>query len=156
MLVLSNGVVAKRKVSEAAFSNAIRRINNNRDTAQVFTFRNTGSDLSIGGNNANSLFLTCPMPVPPPVVWFTTATQTFGGNKTFQDSVSASKAILAGSTGNANSTVQIAGSLSMAIKSITINYTVSAADNTILANTSSASLTDTLPAPTSPAVAAEL
>lgn len=77
----------------------------------------------------------------------TAGTQTFGGNKTFQDSVSASKAILAGSTGNANSTVQIAGSLSMAIKSVTGNYTVTAADNTILANTSSASITVTLPAP---------
>ena len=77
----------------------------------------------------------------------TAGAQTFGGNKTFQDSVSASKAILAGTTGNANSTVQIAGSLSMAIKSVTGDYTVTAADNTILANTSSASITVTLPAP---------
>lgn len=79
----------------------------------------------------------------------TAGTQTFGGNKTFQDSVAATKAILAGTTGNANSTVQIAGSLSMAIKSVTANYTVTASDNTILANTTSASFTITLPAPAS-------
>jgi hypothetical protein len=147
VLVLSNGVVAKRKVSDAAFGNAIRRINNNRDTAQIFSFRNTGADLSISGNSADSLFLNVPDAGTGARGVVTTAAQTFGGNKTFQDSVSASKAILAGTTGNANSTVQIAGSLSMAIKSVTGNYTVTAADNTILANTSSASITVTLPAP---------
>lgn len=147
VLVLSNGVVAKRKVSDAAFGNAIRRINNNRDTAQIFSFTKTGADLSISGNSADSLFLNVPDAGTSARGVVTTAAQTFGGNKTFQDSVSASKAILAGSTGNANSTVQIAGSLSMAIKSVTGNYTVTAADNTILANTSSASITVTLPAP---------
>lgn len=147
VLVLSNGVVAKRKVSDAAFGNAIRRINNNRDTAQIFTFRNTGADLSISGNSADSLFLNVPDAGTSARGVVTTAAQTFGGIKTFQDSVSASKAILAGTTGNANSTVQIAGSLSMAIKSVTGDYTVTAADNTILANTSSASITVTLPAP---------
>jgi hypothetical protein len=149
VLVLSNGVVAKRKVSEAAFGNAIRRINNNRDTAQIFTFRNTGIDLNISGNNADSLFLNVPDAGTSARGVVTTATQTFGGNKTFQDSVAATKAILAGSTGNANSTVQIAGSLSMAIKSVTADYTVTAGDNTILANTSSASIEITLPSPAS-------
>jgi hypothetical protein len=147
VLVLSNGVVAKRKVSDAAFGNAIRSINDNRDTAQTFSFRNTGADLSISGNNADSLFLNVPDAGTGARGVVTTAAQTFGGIKTFQDSVSASKAILAGSTGNANSTVQIAGSLSMAIKSVAVDYTVTAADNTILANTSSASITVTLPAP---------
>ena len=79
----------------------------------------------------------------------TAGTQTFGGNKTFQDSVAAAKTILAGGTGNANSTVQVAGSLSMAIKSVTANYTVTASDNTILANTSTTAFTVTLPAPAS-------
>ncbi len=149
VLVLSNGVVAKRKVSDAAFGNAIRVINDNRDTAQTFTFRNTGADLTVSGNNADSLFFNVPDAGTAARGVVTTATQTFGGNKTFQDSVAASKAILAGSTGNANSTVQIAGSLSMAIKSVTGDYTVTAADNTILANTSSAAIVITLPAPTS-------
>ncbi|OQP67537.1 hypothetical protein [Niastella populi] len=149
VLVLSNGVVAKRKVSDAAFGNAIRVINDNRDTAQTFTFRNTGADLTVSGNNADSLFFNVPDAGTAARGVVTTATQTFGGNKTFQDSVAASKAILAGSTGNANSTVQIAGSLSMAIKSVTGDYTVTAADNTVLANTSSAAIVITLPAPTS-------
>jgi hypothetical protein len=147
VLVLSNGVVAKRKVSDAAFGNAIRSINSNRDTAQSFSFRNSGTDVSVTTNNVDSLFLNVPDAGTGARGVVTTAAQTFGGNKTFQDSVSASKTILAGSTGNANSTVQIAGSLSMAIKSITGNYTVTAADNTILANTSSASITVNLPAP---------
>lgn len=79
----------------------------------------------------------------------TAGTQTFGGNKTFQDSVAAAKTFLAGSTGTANSTVQVDGSLSMAIKTITANYTATAADNTILANTSTGALTITLPSPAS-------
>jgi hypothetical protein len=79
----------------------------------------------------------------------TNTTQTFGGNKTFQDSVVASKTFLAGATGNANSTVQVEGSMALAIKTITSSYTVTAADNTILANTTSGALTVTLPAPTS-------
>lgn len=73
--------------------------------------------------------------------------QTFAGNKTFQDSVSASKAILVGATGAANSTVEVQGSIAMAIKTVTASYTATAADNTILANTSSSSITLTLPAP---------
>lgn len=78
----------------------------------------------------------------------TAGTQTFGGNKTFQDSVAAAKTFLAGSTGSANSTVQVDGSLSLAIKTITASYTATAADNTILANTTTGALTITLPAPT--------
>jgi hypothetical protein len=76
-----------------------------------------------------------------------TTAQTFGGNKTFQDSVAAAKTMIVGSTGNANSTVQVAGSMSMAIKSVTSAYTLTGADNTILANTSSAAFTVTLPSP---------
>lgn len=77
----------------------------------------------------------------------TVAAQTFGGNKTFQDSVAAAKAILVGNTGLANSTMQVSGSLSMAIQTFTNNYTATAADNTILMNTTSSALTLTLPNP---------
>ncbi|HEX2846536.1 MAG TPA: hypothetical protein VHN59_08305 [Chitinophagaceae bacterium] len=77
----------------------------------------------------------------------TAAAQTFGGNKTFQDSVAAAKAILIGNTGQANSTVQVSGSLSMAIQTFSSNYTATAADNTILMNTTSSALTLTLPNP---------
>jgi len=77
----------------------------------------------------------------------TDSTQTFGGVKTFQDSVTAASAMKVGSSGNANSTVQVDGSLAMAIRTVTASATISGTDNTILANTSSASITLTLPAP---------
>jgi hypothetical protein len=149
VLVITNGVIEKRKVSEAAFGNAIRRINNNTDTAQVFAFRNSGTNLTVSTNGSDSIFLNVPDAGTGARGVVTTAAQTFGGNKTFQDTVTAAKTFLAGTTGNANSTVQVAGSLSMAIKSVTANYTVTGGDNTILANTSSTAFTITLPSPAS-------
>ena len=147
VLVLTNGVVEKRKVSDAAFGNAIQRINNNTDTAQTFAFRNSGTDLTVSTNGTDTVFLDVPNAGTSARGVVTATAQTFGGIKTFQDSVAAAKAILAGGTGNANSTVQVAGSLSMAIKSVTVDYTVTAADNTILANTTSSAIAITLPAP---------
>jgi hypothetical protein len=147
VLVISNGLVSKRKVSDAAFGNAIRKINGNKDTAQVVAFRNTGADLAVVANGADSIYLNVPDAGTAARGVVTTATQTFGGNKTFQDSVSATKTFLAGTTGNANSTVQVAGSLSMAIKSVNANYSATAGDNTILANTTTQAFTITLPAP---------
>jgi hypothetical protein len=147
VLVINNGVVEKRQVSAAAFGNAIRRINDNTDTAQVFAFRKSGTDLTVSTNGSDSVLLNVPDAGTSARGVVTAAAQTFGGNKTFQDSVNATKTFLAGSTGNANSTVQVAGSLSMAIKSVTTNYTVTAGDNTILANTTSGAFTITLPAP---------
>ena len=147
VLVLTNGVVEKRKVSDAAFGNAIQRINNNTDTAQTFAFRNSGTDLTVSTNSADTVFLNVPNAGTSARGVVTATAQTFGGIKTFQDSVAAAKAILAGGTGNANSTVQVAGSLSMAIKSVTADYTLTAADNTVLANTTSSAIAITLPAP---------
>ncbi|MFT3826182.1 MAG: hypothetical protein QM731_19825 [Chitinophagaceae bacterium] len=148
VLVLSNGVVQKRQVSAAAFGNAIRSINGNRDTAQGIAFKATGTDLTVSTNGADSIFLNVPDAAAAARGVVSTAAQTFGGNKTFQDSVNAAKAILVGSTGSANSTVQVDGSIAMAIKTVPSSYTVTAADNTILANTSSAAITITLPSPT--------
>ena len=76
----------------------------------------------------------------------TAGAQTFGGNKTFQDSVSAAATMKVGSTGSANSTMQVEGSLSMAIRTITANTAIAATDNTVLANTTSGAVTLTLPA----------
>lgn len=149
VLVINNGVVEKRQVSASAFGNAIRNINGNRDTAQVFSFRNSGTDLTVSTNSTDSVFLNVPDAGTGARGVVTTGTQTFGGNKQFQDSVNAAKAVLVGTSGNANSTVQVAGSLSLAIKSVTANYTVTGADNTILANTTSAAITITLPDPAS-------
>lgn len=149
VLVIENGVVQKRQVSSAAFGNAIRSINNNRDTAQTFAFRNSGSDLTVSTNSTDSIFLNVPDAGTGARGVVTTASQTFAGTKTFQDSVAAAKSIIVGGTGNANSTVQVDGSMALAIKTITSSYTANGTDNTILANTTSAAITLTLPDPSS-------
>jgi hypothetical protein len=147
VLVVTNGVVQKRQVSAAAFGNAIRSINGNRDSAQGFAFKNTGTDLTISTNGTDSVFLNVPNAAAAARGVVSTTAQTFAGTKTFQDSVAAAKAILVGTTGSANSTVQVEGSLSLAITTISTSYTAAVTDNTILANTSSAAITVTLPAP---------
>jgi len=147
VLVLSNGLVEKRKVSESAFGNAIRSINGNRDSAQKIAFKTTGTDLTVSTNGTDSIYLNVPNAAAGARGVVSTAAQTFAGTKTFQDSVNAAKAVLVGSTGSANSTVQVEGSLSMTITTTTSNYSATAADNTILANTSSSAITITLPAP---------
>lgn len=148
VLVMNNGVVEKRKVGSSVFNSAIQNINGNRDTTQTFAFKNSGTDLTVSTNGADSVFLNVPDASTTARGVVTTATQTFGGNKNFQDSVNAQKAILVGATGNANSTVQVSGSLSMAVTTITSNYTLTGNDNTVLANTTSAAITVTLPSPT--------
>jgi len=149
VLVINNGVVEKRQVSDAAFGNAVRSINGNRDTAQTIAFTTTGTDLTISTANNNTINLNVPDAGAAARGVVTTAAQTFAGTKTFKDSVSAAAAIKVGSTGNANSTMQIDGSVAMAIKTVTSSYTVTNADNTILANTTSGAITITLPAPAS-------
>lgn len=149
VLVLNNGVVQKRQVSASAFGSAIRNINGNRDTAQTIAFRNSGTDLTVSTNGADSIFLNVPDASTTNRGVVTTSSQTFAGNKSFQDSVSASKTILVGNTGSANSTMQISGSLSMSINTVTSNYTLTASDNTVLANTTSGAITITLPNPAS-------
>ena len=147
VLVISNGLIEKRQVSEAAFGNAIRSINGNRDTAQLFTFADAGTDLNITTDGTNNVYLNVPNASTTARGVITTSAQEFAGSKTFQDSVTASTTMLVGGTGYANSTVQVEGSLSMTIKTVSSNYTATAADNTILANTTSGAVTITLPAP---------
>jgi hypothetical protein len=147
VLVLNNGVVEKRKVGSSVFNSAIQNINGNRDTVQTLSFRNSGTDLTVSANGADSVFLNVPDAGIGARGVVTAGAQTFGGNKTFQDSVNATKTMLVGTTGNANSTVQVSGSLSMTVTTITSNYTLTSADNTVLANTTSGALTVTLPAP---------
>ncbi len=147
VLVINNGVVEKRQVSASAFGNAIRSINGNRDSAQGIAFKNTGTDLTVSTNNADSIFLNVPDAGTGSRGVVTTTAQTFAGSKTFQDSVAATKAVLVGGSGNANSTMEINGSVAMAITTVTSNYTLTGTDNTVLANTTSGPLTITLPAP---------
>lgn len=145
VLVINNGLVQKRQVSAAAFGNAIRSINGNRDTAQNFVFTGNGNDLSISTNSADSIRLNVPNASTTARGVVTTAAQTFGGNKTFQDSVAAASAMVVGSTGSANSTMQVAGSMSMAIRTVSSSTTISGTDNTVLVNTSGSAVTITLP-----------
>ncbi len=145
VLVINNGVVQKRKVSSAAFGNAIRSINNNRDTAQTFVFTGAGTDLTVSTNGTDSIRLNVPSASTSARGVVTTTTQTFGGNKNFQDSVNAAVTMKVGSAGYANSTVQVAGSISMAIRAVSANTTIDATDNTVLVNTTSGALTITLP-----------
>ena len=151
VLVISNGLVQKRQVSAAAFGNAIRSINGNKDTAQIFAFKNAGTDLTVTNASAagtDSVFLNIPNAGIGARGVVTTATQTFAGTKNFQDSVNAAKALLVGTGSSANSTVQVNGSMSLAITTVSIGYTITGTDNTILANTSSAPFSVTLPSPT--------
>ncbi len=149
VLVISNGLVEKRQVSASAFGNTIRSINDNRDTAQVFSFRNTGNNLSVSTNGSDSIYLNVPDAGTAARGVVTTGSQAFAGSKTFQDSVTAAKTMLVGATGSANSTVQVDGSISMAIKTVTANYTVTDTDNTLLANTTGGAIIISLPAPSS-------
>lgn len=143
VLVISNGLIQKRKVSDAAFGNAIRRVNGSADTAQVITFKVSGSDLTVtnasNGAGTDSIFLNVPNASTSARGVVTAIAQAFGGAKSFQDS------ILVGGTGTPNSTTQLSGSLSLAIRTITASDNATATDNTILANTSNAPLTVTLP-----------
>jgi hypothetical protein len=63
-----------------------------------------------------------------------TTTQTFGGHKTFQDTLTAAQTLLVGATGNANSTLQVQGSISLPIRTITASTTVTGTDYTVLVN----------------------
>jgi hypothetical protein len=148
VLVISNGVVEKRQVSAAAFGNAIRSINANRDTAQTIAFTTTGTDLTVSTNGADSIRLNVPSASTSARGVVTTAAQTFAGNKTFQDSVNAAITMKVGGSGNANSTVQVAGSISMAIRTVSASTTIDATDNTVLVNTTGGALTITLPSAT--------
>jgi hypothetical protein len=74
-------------------------------------------------------------------------TQTFGGHKTFQDTLTAAATALVGTTGNANSTLQVSGSLSLSIRTVTGNTSLGATDYTVLVDASGAAVTVTLPAP---------
>lgn len=145
VLVVNNGVVEKRKVSDAAFGNAIRSINNNRDTAQKIVFTSAGTDLTVSTNGTDSIRLNVPSASASARGVVTTAAQTFGGIKTFQDSVTATAAIKVGGSGNANSTMQVAGSMSLAIRTVSANATLNENDNTVLVNTTSAAVTVSLP-----------
>lgn len=148
VLVSNNGVIQKRVVSASAFGNAIRSINDNRDSAQNIAFRDLGTDLTVSTNGTDSVYLNVPSASATARGVVTTGTQTIAGTKTFQDTAKAAAALIVGSIGNANSTTQLTGSLSLGIRTVNASGSLTGTDNTVLANTSTGAITLTLPAPT--------
>jgi hypothetical protein len=136
----ANGAVRRRTISTDAFKNWV-----------VGSFRNTtnanGLSRIAGSNGMDTLVLHAASAITPGGVSVTT--QTFGGSKTFQDSLMAAKTLMVGGTSTANSTLQVEGSVAMSIKTVTANTTLSSADYTVLVNASGGAVTVTLPAPSS-------
>lgn len=133
-----SGQIEKRALSSNAFRNLV--------AGSFQQSANANGISKITGTNTDSLVLYAAGATTPGAVSATS--QTFGGNKTFQDSLTAAKAVLVGTTGNANSTLQVQGSVSYSIRSVTANTTLGAGDYTINVDASSAPVTVTLPAAT--------
>jgi len=133
----NGGAVRRRTIATDAFKNWF-----------VGAFKLTGnaSGLSrITGALSDSIVLHAASVTTPGGV--STVAQSFGGNKTFVDSVAAAKTLLVGNTGNANSNLEVQGSLSLSIRKITASTTLGNGDYTILADASAAAITITLPTP---------
>lgn len=133
----AGGAVRRRTIATDAFRNWF-----------VGAFKNTANANGLSrivGTLSDSLVLHAATATTPGGVSITT--QTFGGNKTFQDSLTAAATALVGNTGTANSTLQVTGSLSLSIRTITGNTSLGANDYTLLVDASGGAITVTLPAP---------
>lgn len=131
------GSVRRRTIATDAFKNWF-----------IGAFKNTANANGLSkivGPLSDSLVLHAATATTPGGV--SIETQTFGGNKTFQDSLTAAATALVGTTGTANSTLQVSGSLSLSIRTVTGNTTLGATDYTVLVDATSAAVTVTLPAP---------
>jgi hypothetical protein len=135
----AGGSVRRRTIATDAFRNWF-----------IGSFKNTSNANGLSrivGALSDSLVLHAATASTPGGV--SVETQTFGGNKTFQDSLTAAATALVGNTGTANSTLQVSGSLSLSIRTVTSNTTLGATDYTVLVDASGAAVTVTLPAPSS-------
>lgn len=103
-----------------------------------------GMDIS---NSTHTITLHAASATSPGIV--SDSTQAFGGNKTFSDSLTASKTLVVGTSSAGTSTFQVNGSLATNITTVTSSYTVLNTDNTILADATAAAISITLPSPTS-------
>lgn len=133
----NGGSVRRRTIATDAFKNWF-----------IGAFKNTNDPNGlerISGTTADSLVLHAASANTPGGV--STTTQTFGGHKTFQDSLTAAQTLLVGAAGNANSTLQVQGSVSLAIKTITASTTLTSTDYTVLVNANGGNITVTLPTP---------
>jgi hypothetical protein len=134
----ANGSVQRRTISTDAFKNWV-----------VGPFSNlsnpNGLSRITGTNGTDSLVLHAASATTAGGV--STIAQTFGGHKTFQDSLTAAQTLLVGKTGTANSTLQVEGSVALSIRTITASTTLSNTDYTILVNAAGGAVTVTLPTP---------
>jgi hypothetical protein len=133
----NGGAVRRRTIATDAFKNWF---------VGEFKLAGNANGLSrITGALSDSLVLHAASVTTPGGV--STVAQSFGGNKTFVDSVAAAKTVLIGNTGSANSNLEVQGSLSLSIRTITGNTTLGNGDYTVLADASAAAITITLPTP---------
>jgi hypothetical protein len=135
--VAGGGAVRRRTIATDAFKNWF-----------VGAFKNTSNANGLSkivGALSDSLVLHAATATTPGGV--SIETQTFGGNKTFQDSLTAAATALVGTTGTANSTLQVSGSMSLSIRTVTSNTTLGGTDYTVLVDASGSAITVTLPTP---------
>ncbi len=131
------GSVRRRTIATDAFKNWF-----------VGAFKNTSNANGLSkivGALSDSLVLHAATATTPGGV--SIESQTFGGHKTFQDTLTAAATALVGTTGSANSTLQVSGSLSLSIRTVTSNTSLGDTDYTVLVDASGAAVTVTLPAP---------
>ncbi len=131
------GSVRRRTIATDAFKNWV--------TGAFRTTSNPNGLSKIAGTTTDTLVLHPADATNPGGV--STVTQTFGGHKTFQDSLTAAQTLLVGATGNANSTLQVQGSVSFPIRTVTASTTVTNADYTLLVNATGGAVNITLPTP---------
>jgi hypothetical protein len=133
----NGGSIRRRTIATDAFKNWV-----------VGSFRNTANANGlqrIAGATADTLVLHAATAATPGGV--STETQDFGGNKTFVDSVTASKTLLVGNTGTANSALEVQGSVALSIRTVTASATLANNDYTVLVDASGGAVTLTLPTP---------
>lgn len=135
----TDGSVRRRTIATDAFKNWV--------VGSFKTAANPNGLSRITGAVTDSIVLHAASATTPGGV--STITQTMAGHKTFQDSLTAAQTLLVGSTGNANSTLQVQGSVALGIRTITANASLSNTDYTILVNASGGAVTVTLPTPAS-------
>lgn len=133
----TDGSVRRRTIATDAFKNWV--------VGAFKTTANANGLSRIAGTAADTLVLHPASAATPGGV--STATQTFGGHKTFQDSLTAAQTLLVGATGNANSTLQVQGSVSFSIRTVTASTAVTNTDYTLLVNASGGMVNIALPAP---------
>jgi len=135
----ATGVVSRRTIDPDVFKGWTIGNFNETGTAQGLELK-----ASANGTDKDTLILHAATVTTPGGV--SVAAQTFGGNKTFQDSLTAQTSLLVGTSGTAaRATLQVEGSVALKVSPVTVNYTIADNDYTILAAANNIEIT--LPVP---------